>query len=145
MFTLINVSSIKYDMSFSGVSAISPILAVSPSNLQNLTVLHHTSESGIVNFSVSWLNSELPYGNARFSFLVSTSNGTQILSNQTIFYRRNGQEAQVRFCACLIIGPTLCPISTDITLMKVLPSQQFTTSLLLPISKSGWFDFAVSL
>ena len=87
----------KYDsMSFTDISSISPIPAAAPSNLHNLTVLHYTSESGIVNFSVSWLNSKFPYGNARFNLLIATSNGTRILSNHTIFYRRNGKEVPVR-------------------------------------------------
>ena len=44
-----------------------------------------------------------------------------------------------------IVAGTNNSISAVTILMKVLPSQQFTTSVLLPISKSAWFDFAVSL
>ena len=90
--------------SFTGVSSFSPTLAVAPSNIQNLTVLHYISETNTVNFSVSWLNSEFPHGNTSFNMLVATSNGTQILSNQTIFHRSNGKEAPVRVYACEVTG-----------------------------------------
>ena len=42
----------------------------------------------------------------------------------------------------LLLYMVLCSMCAFI--MKVLPSQQFTTSKLLPIFKSGRFDFAVS-
>ena len=90
--------------SFTGVSSFSPTLAVAPSNIQNLTVLHYISETNTVNFSVSWLNSEFPHGNTSFNVLVATSNGTQILSNQTIYHRSNGKEALVRVYACEVTG-----------------------------------------
>ena len=76
--------------------------AVSPSNLRNLTVLNYPSGSGTVTFNISWQNSMFPYGNNSFNVLVSTSNGTEVLLNKTIFHRSNGKEAVVRLSVSCI-------------------------------------------
>ena len=65
---------------------------------------------------------------------------TIILSLVTIIY--NYGHVHVSALLILLLYMLLCSVCTFI--MKVLPSQQFTTSKLLPIFKSGQFDFAVS-